>query len=281
MGESSKSQQTDNNVTIRNALGSAGALIAIAAPASIVISFVYDWGFFHTLGISFQEAPTTTIDHIRSWLVWFPRAIMIILGGIALKFCLRRFEKGLTDDEIVSHSPDPQATRNSRDRPYKITGFLGIFLFILWLIFGSIFSYFLVISVPIIWFIFSIWVFNSPLMFIHYSGLFKFCFCWTPIVLFGIFFLGQNSAMPYLNHQEHVYGAQLNDSVIIKDSELNELFIIRTFDKWILVQNRNRNILWVPSNRIYRVKVRSDGNYFQGIACLISRKLCLHKSSDH
>ena len=49
-----------------------GWFSGVIGSLSVIVSFVYDWGFFAALGISFADAPTTISDHIRSWLVRLP-----------------------------------------------------------------------------------------------------------------------------------------------------------------------------------------------------------------
>ena len=54
-----------------------GALVGVIASLSVIVSFIYDWGFFWALGISFSQAPTTITDHVQSWIIWLPRVIVI------------------------------------------------------------------------------------------------------------------------------------------------------------------------------------------------------------
>ena len=39
-----------------------GAAFALAASLSVIVSFIYDWGFFSALGIDFSQAPTAISD---------------------------------------------------------------------------------------------------------------------------------------------------------------------------------------------------------------------------
>ena len=57
-------------------------LLPVLTLASLAISVSYDYGYVTGLGLSFESLPTTTSDHVRSVLVWFPWAIVvtIVLG---------------------------------------------------------------------------------------------------------------------------------------------------------------------------------------------------------
>jgi hypothetical protein len=70
----------------------------LCGSVSVLVSIIYDWGFYHALGLSFTEVPTTLADHARSSLEWLPLISSVIFAVIVWDLidvgCLQRFERG-------------------------------------------------------------------------------------------------------------------------------------------------------------------------------------------
>ena len=156
-----------------------GALVGVIASLSVIVSFIYDWGFFWALGISFSQAPTTITDHVQSWIIWLPRVIVIGILLLAYDLLFARVERGLTEAEIISTS------RNTRIKNI-ITKSSNIFISImssnifiiqssilftiLWLLFGGILFFGALFALTALWFLFIKWVFSKTKKGIRYSA---------------------------------------------------------------------------------------------------------------
>ena len=84
-------QMTDNSNGPVLTIERIGAIVAVVASLSLLLSFVYDWGFLSALGISFEDAPTSLSDHISSWMVW----LQVLLPAGFLMFTFTLFVKRL------------------------------------------------------------------------------------------------------------------------------------------------------------------------------------------
>ena len=105
MAEREEAVENPRDASQRPVTEHLGAVFALAASVSVIVSFVYDWGFFSTLGIGFAQAPTAISDHLRSWLIWLPLVITPVLILLAHELLMSRLERGLTDEEIVESLP--------------------------------------------------------------------------------------------------------------------------------------------------------------------------------
>ena len=132
-----------------------GALLAVSGSAGVVISFVYGWGFFFALGIPFSEAPTAISDHVRGWLIWLPIFVAPALIILSHELLASRIEQGLTEEQIIESSPDPERTRRRRSRPWKFVDGLAVVLLLLWLVFGELFADARFFAFPVVWMVFS------------------------------------------------------------------------------------------------------------------------------
>ena len=91
------------------------AVSALATSFALALSFTYDWGFFSALGISFASAPTSISDHLRTGLLWASRLVPAVLLTLVLDLLTRRIDHGLTEEEIVEASPDPERARKKNE----------------------------------------------------------------------------------------------------------------------------------------------------------------------
>ena len=273
MSDSSEYQQAAGSDTLQEILRLIGALIAVIAPISIIFSFVYDWGFFSALGISFQQAPTTLYDHAHSWLVWLPRVLVVATILLTVEFFLRRIERGMTEDEINTSSPNPNRTRMFRNSPFVFIKWLAPCLVILWLLFGTSFRHSLWPGLIICWFLFSSWVFKHPRLSMQYSIAFKLSFRWIIPIAFLAFAWGEWSADTKTLETGNPKEYRSYDRVTLEGSGTQTVFILRTFDKWVLIRDEERNLVWIPTDKIYRIELESEDESFRGLVCIFSDNL--------
>src|SRR5438445_12929946 len=95
-----------------------GAAVTVAV--GFVVSVIYDWGFVYALGLDFVYLPTTTADHFRSGLLWFPPLLGLLFVYFAIEFQFQRVERGLTEKEITESSSNPERMRKFREGPWKL-----------------------------------------------------------------------------------------------------------------------------------------------------------------
>ena len=245
-----------------------GDSITAVAAVSVVLSVVYDWGFYSALNISFAEAPTALSDHIHSWLVWLPKVIVAIIGFAAFEMLNRRIERGMTEKELIASSPLPRFTRVVRASPYTFMGLFGIFGLIGWILFGShlVQPGWLYLSMILVWFMFSGWVFSEPTLFARHSKVFL-CFYWIPPVIFFVFYMGQSDANKQISLKDPNYRIS-SESINNSSPMSSEIYLIRAFDNWILMQDRDREISWTRLEEVKKLQPIKESKEFPGVACI-------------
>ena len=275
MLDSKESAEGSKSTPTRFSFERIGALAAAIAPISIIVSFVYDWGFFFALGVSFAEAPTTITDHVRSWLVWLPwlAPATIILFGI--EFLTRRIERGMTEDEIVESSSNPSRTRKLRNSPGRFISYLGPVMIICWLLFGDLFSDGFFAGLAICWFMFAASVLYHPTVKHLYPRSLSLCFFYIPAIAVFVFYWGYSSAhtkTAYTPVSYKIYTATASDST--KPSHIK---LLRSFENWLLIRDNNKRITWIRLGDISRMELvenRKPFVAFAGLVCVFWERLC-------
>ena len=183
----------------------------VVASVSILMSFVYDWGFFYALGISFNEAPTTISDHVQSWLLWLPKVIIAVIVFSAYEMVTRRIERGMSEEEIVESSRNPSQTRRIRNSPYVLLKVLGPSLVVMWVLLGENYSTFpaLLMGGCLTWFWVASWIFRNPRVNTRHSNLLFLSFYCIPPLILTVFSWGYLSA----GNAESEYLASIGSSV--------------------------------------------------------------------
>lgn len=135
----------------------------LCGSASILVSIIYDWGFYHALGLSFSEVPTTLADHARSSLEWLPLISSVIFVVIVWNLTMSRIERGMTEEELIKTSPVPKLTIFIRISPYIAMAFFMVVVFInfLFLKKGSIWDTEIQLAATLLWFLFSAWIYSN------------------------------------------------------------------------------------------------------------------------
>jgi hypothetical protein len=101
-----------------------GKVVSVFTSALFVLSTAYDLSFLYALGLSFEELPSTLADHVRSAIVWVPRAFLYIAVFAVYEMLMRRVEGGLTEEELIAGSRNPRFMRVFRRGPRVLFGIL-------------------------------------------------------------------------------------------------------------------------------------------------------------
>ena len=249
-----------------------GTLSTVIASFSLIVSVFYDWGFMSALGLRFSEIPTSVTDHVRSWLVWLPNVAIGVFGIIAVEMLSRRIERGMTEDEIIRSSSNPLRTEKMRNRPFYVAGFAGVLIVVLWLLFGDRFHEGLQIGLIITWFLFSHWVFGHPTVRARHSQNFRLFVHWLPPIIIWFYFSGFNDATSQINSTPPMDVLQIKTSQ--RDASAIQAHILRSFEQWFLVQDANKQILWIRSDDVIKIESHPVKKPFRGIACGLFDELC-------
>ena len=156
--------------------------IAIIVPGGCFISVIYDWGFLYALNLGFRDVPTTITDHFRTGLVWFPYLIALVIAYYAIEFQFQRVERGLTEEEIVSTSKNPERLKKFREGPYKLLTWMAPLGVLNFLMIGDAVASIFPLFLSITWISFAGWCYSAPLIQIRRSRFVQLAFTLLPVI---------------------------------------------------------------------------------------------------
>lgn len=249
-----------------------GSLIAGIASLSVLASFFYDWGFLNALGISFATAPTTVTDHVRSWLTWLPTAV-IGFGILAfIELVTQRFELGMTEEEIIEASANPEKTRRQRRRPWRFAIGIAILGLLLFILLGPSFvpASALFIGVMCLWWLTAPWLFGPNKMRQKYPESVRLTIILAPALAFLLFWLG-HSAGTTSKRTDANYRIHMSTS---DHESVTELNVLRVFEDWVVVHDAESGVTWIRSGDIRRMESLRDAAGFRGLLCVFAPDLC-------
>jgi len=101
-------------------------IISLALPIGFLCSVIYNYGYFYALDFSINEIPLTLVDYTETTLLWSIPAFLLFLSASVIELILRRLEHGMTEEEIIESTNNPEKTRKFRNAPYKFAKWVFI-----------------------------------------------------------------------------------------------------------------------------------------------------------
>ena len=276
MAEASDYSNSQKQRNIGRIVQNIASVIGVVASVSILVSFIYDWGFFYALGISFNEAPTTISDHVQSWLVWLPRVIIFVIVFSAYEFVTLRIERGMSEEEIVETSRNPSLTRRIRNSPYVFLKVLGPSVVVIWFLVGENYvpTVALFMGGVITWTMMASWIFRHPRVNARHSKLSFLSFFWIPPLIMAVFFGGYISA----GIAESEYSASIefsaHDLNSVSTIESRKIKLIRSYENWLLIKDKKNRISWIKMNNVNNLVKLEEKQPFPGMICIFSTQMC-------
>ena len=253
---------SENNQKLSSFLDTVAKMSGIAASMSLLLSIIYDYAYFNAINITFSDVPTSISDHLRTGLIWFPALFFGILMTTILELITLRFEKGMSEDEIISTSPDAQKTQKLRKAPSKLyTGLAGLMI-LTYILMGENFTHGLPIAFCIIWFRIAIWINNHPRIIQRRSKVVWHIIYWLPALIILIYGMGYSSGKKLINNDKS------NCSIILKNPTNKEesIILIRLLEKGILFKKPGQNkIIYETWDNIKNINKIVNNSRYQGI----------------
>ncbi len=237
-------------------------VVAIVVAVGFVISVIYDWGFVYALGLDLMNLPTTTSDHFRTGLLWFPYLLTFVFMFFAVEFQFQRVERGLSEQEIIENSKNPEKTKKFREGPWKLikwTAPLAIFNYIL---IGDIMSSILPLMFSIIWMGFAEWCYFAPLIQLRRNRESQTAFTFLPIIFILAFSSGYNAAVNTAIREPN----KINVTRIQPLTSL-QVNLLREFDRGILILSEDSKISFVPWGQVQTITNEKLYKPFRGVLC--------------
>lgn len=181
-------------MNIKENINVSAKTISILVTVTLVATIIYEFGFLFAVGLSFSQIPISTGDELNTALVWLPITVLAIFVAVAVEWITRYLEHGLTEEEIIEQSPDPERTRKKRRRPFVFFAFACVLVILVFILFGSTNRWGLVVAVPITWWLLSTRITETPLIRRRSNSLTIRLFQLLPAASFFVFFIGYNHA---------------------------------------------------------------------------------------
>ena len=250
-----------------------GGIIASIASISILVSFIYDWGFFFALGVSFSETPTTITDHMQSWLQWLPIVLVVGITLLTYGLIVLRVSRGRPDKRTHSNSRSSAIWQFGQEVLSSIV-LVGPIMFVLvWVFWGDIALIALVAGLFFLWWPFMSWIFEHKAAYTHLPNVIRdISIVFPPVVLLA-FWMGMASAgstreEPSMTHRLIMDGS---DEI----TETLETELLRAFEEWLLVRSENNQLSWIRLDDVKRIESLTQRSHFKGLACEVLDRWCL------
>lgn len=229
------------------------AIAILSPPVAFVVSYCYDWGFFHTLGISYSDAPSSITDHLRTGLVWLPIAILLFVGFATLELLTIRLGRGRSEEEVNHIAVRPKRFGIELQVVCIGIGVFGLLWVVIWFQFGDVSTIsLLILGLSLGWSSLTLWITAHPLVQNRLSDLSSVIYIVWPFIPLLFVFFGQVQANSVFGNR------QPNNRIHISDnsspSEL-EVDILRTYGDWLLVNNKQDKIYWIKLGNVDRIEV--------------------------
>lgn len=243
-------------------MGTIAEGVTITVALGFVVSVIYDWGFVYALGLDLAYLPTTTADHLRTGLLWFPRLLVILLAYVAIEFQFQRIERGLTEKELVESSSNPDRMRKFREGPWKLVAWTAPLYVLSYVLIGDAFASMLPLMLAIVWMGFAEWCYSAPLIRIRRRREVQVAFMFLPIVGILAFFSGYNAAVDATVRKPTQVTIEREDPA---DSMSGN--ILRALDKGLLVLGDGNSIQFVPWDQVHGIQNEKPYKAFRGVLC--------------
>ena len=226
-------------------LSTVGTAVALGSAVSLILSVIYDWGFFRALDVELPTLPTNLSDHARAAINTVPpTALFAVLGAIYI-LLIKRSEK-----RVAKQPRFPRLRRFGNDGwmiPVWISTFVGPLLYML---FGAKFLGLLAIGAPCMWLIFAHWLIREPPL-SNFRPLPLFiCIAWLPAAALIIYFRGTMEG-----HAARELTSTHSISVVAHSTPLTAT-ILRSIDKGILVLSPDKKeVQFLPWASVTAIKM--------------------------
>ncbi|MDD5250663.1 MAG: hypothetical protein PHY45_16925 [Rhodocyclaceae bacterium] len=245
-------------------LDNAGKAIALAATTCLCLSVLYDWGYFFAFGLTFAEVPTTISDHVRSALVWLPESTILLAGWAAVAPWP---EFSVPSSLTIAAHRDTEPNEVERSRP-QLLRFVGVSTVAAWIgafLIGDRWLAAYAFAAILSWGFLFARARSHPGLRERLPQETWRAILWFPIVAIVIFSFGHADA--HFALQAKFSPAKVYVQSAAPDSPL-ELQVFRQFEKFLLVRDKNNNVVLFKPDQITKVEDMAKPLRIPGILCL-------------
>jgi len=255
-----------------------GALFYLVVPCSYILSIFFDWGYFYALDISFEDSPTTKIDHLNSWLTWFPIWVGGLIFAIAIKLNQNIDWVLLSASEPNKTSHEPTDSKQVYKCVYKYGTKSLIFLvplLILMFILGEKMLINLVIAALAIALIINVHSFFKLHVKIGFPEVITMIFpeVITMIFLLPVAFLVSFwwglviTTLDQATTQIPTHRLYMKTPGEGSQVESEDVILLRSFQNSLLIREWDKNIRWIDKDQVVEIKTLKDNGPRSGFLC--------------
>ena len=236
--------------------------VGVIAAFSIVLSIIYDWGFFYPLNISFDVLPTSLSDHFRSTLLLVPIVSLMALGYVLGSAIPNRLSGGKTNEEIVEEYKSDRKLMCIKELPFVGLCAISVGFALYYILYGG-HKYVLMLpfGLLVLWVVGVTWYLSNEKIRNRFSKISARMLFFAPPIFMWSFFLGYTNATFAMNESDakHIIYLQ-NENV-----EFNAT-VLRSFDKCIVYKPQGkRSVIILDWNRVKQVEMIEQYKPFEGV----------------
>lgn len=225
-----------------------GKFVSVVTAALLVLSTAYDFSFLYALGLTFEELPSTLADHVRSAVVWVPRALLYVAAFMVYEMLMSRVEGGLTEEELIARSRRPRFTRAFRRGPRVLVAIIiPIAIAVEFLISTSEQGLFFLAL--FVWGSLSLSIVEHARLGARFTPTTRRLFVIVPIVVIWVANLGYGRGEAMMRASAPIWKIELKG---LAASESRSLVGLRRFSEAAVLVEPGRHVSIVPADSILR-----------------------------
>lgn len=93
-----------SKISLLTVLENGAKSLTVLAAALLIISVFYDYSYLSAIGLTFNEIPSLTTEHVRSALLWGPSLIIVICSVAFRELLDWRIESSFADQLLTRES---------------------------------------------------------------------------------------------------------------------------------------------------------------------------------
>lgn len=220
--------------------------LGVVTALLLLLSTAFDFSYLYSLGLAFEDVPTNLSDHVRSALVWAPKAVVYALIFALYEMGMRRLEGGQSEDELIRRSPNPRFSRWFRKSPSYLFG-IGFVIFLISDLFLTNSSRGLYLGALVAWGTLASWVVLHERLGAAFSQTGRRLFLILPLLGIWVGFLGYGQGRAVLEQKSPNWAVVLKTE---KGNEFHQLLGLRRFSTSAVLVSVDGKVSVVPDEMI-------------------------------
>ncbi|HBD9261003.1 TPA: hypothetical protein ACMWW0_002886, partial [Legionella pneumophila] len=209
-----------------------GKFLSLTIASIIVLSSLYELGYFYKIGIDLNSLPVSYTDLISIAFKWAPRIILAIF----IVFCFEILRRDLEKHPLVI----------LEERIFKL--FYLVIVLLLLPTPRNIYYFIGIFIVSIIWINLVNRLFFHPKIILRTPYYIKYLVAYVPLTTIVFLLSGYIQATIEMTSKEN-----LRNILLVNEENLTNVHILRNFTSGILFVDINRDLSFIPASQIKKI----------------------------